>query len=101
MLQVTVLGEICVTNDSVFMFIYPYLNRVLYNHCLKPCGIVLPFYLSFVWNSSSQLSTVFSCYIMSIILFLHSVSMSFCLSAYILRLNALQCSQDGQFLPSP
>lgn len=52
-------------------------------------------------NCNSQHSIVCSLYILSIILFHHSASMSPCLSAYILRLNALQCSQVGQLLPSP
>lgn len=39
--------------------------------------------------------------VLSIILLLHSASMSFCLSAYNLRLNSLQCSQVGQLFPSP
>lgn len=57
--------------------------------------------MSFVWNSNSQHSTVCSFHILPIILFLHSIPMFLCLFAYILRLNALQCSLVGQLLPSP
>lgn len=89
--QVTLLGEICVTNDSIFMFSYPYSNKrkVLHN-CLKPCSFVLLFCL-FTFSDFSAI--LCRCHLFGIgihilfapfiycqsLLFLHSTSMSPCL----------------------
>lgn len=106
MLQVTLLGEICVTNDSIFMFTYPYSNRemVLYSLYLKP-GLFLYLFILCFFSTSLRGCHFFGIVIQRILLLFLNHFFSFtqlqCLCAYIRRLNALQWSQVGQLLPSP
>lgn len=53
--------------------------------------------MSFIWNSNSRHSAVRPLYCQSF----YSSALLLCLPACIPRLNALQCSQAGQLLPSP